>query len=44
MIDAARREASDLVADDPQLQRHPLLAATVTALEEQSQVDYLDKT
>ena len=44
VIDAARREASDLVANDPQLQRHPLLAATVTALEEQSQVDYLDKT
>lgn len=44
VIEAARKEADALVADDPELTGHPLLARAVSALEEQTEAEYLDKT
>ena len=43
VIVAARTEASDLVAADPDLARHPLLAAEVTALIGDERGEYLEK-
>ncbi len=44
LIVAARAEATDLVARDPELADHPLLAAQVAALVRDDQADYLEKT
>jgi ATP-dependent DNA helicase RecG len=43
VIADAREAADDVVAEDPQLQRHRALAAAVTALVESEQADYLEK-
>jgi ATP-dependent DNA helicase RecG len=43
LIAAARAEASDLVAADPTLERHPLLAAQVAALVADERAEYLEK-
>jgi ATP-dependent DNA helicase RecG len=43
LIVAARREATDLVAADPELARHPGLAAEVADLMSDEQARYLDK-
>jgi ATP-dependent DNA helicase RecG len=43
LIVQARAEASDLVAADPQLSAHPLLAAEVAVLVAEEQAEYLDK-
>ena len=43
LIVAARAEAGDLVAADPQLAAHPLLAAQVAALVDDEQAEYLEK-
>ncbi|MDP9118324.1 MAG: ATP-dependent DNA helicase RecG [Actinomycetota bacterium] len=43
LISAARAEATDLVADDPDLKGHPLLAAQVARLIAADQADYLEK-
>jgi ATP-dependent DNA helicase RecG len=43
LIVAARAEASDLVAADPDLCAHPLLAAEVAALVADAQAEYLEK-
>ena len=43
LIMSARHEASDLVAADPELQAHPLLAAQVAALVAADQAEYLEK-
>jgi ATP-dependent DNA helicase RecG len=43
LIVAARAEASDLVAADPDLCAHPLLAAQVAALVADAQAEYLEK-
>jgi ATP-dependent DNA helicase RecG len=42
-IAAARTEASDLVAADPELHEHPLLAAQVAQLVADEQAEFLDK-
>jgi len=44
MIVQARAEASDLVAADPELSGHPLLAEQAAALIAEEQASYLDKT
>jgi ATP-dependent DNA helicase RecG len=44
IIEAARTEASDLVASDPELAGHPGLAAQVAALVADEQARFLDKT
>ena len=44
LIVAARAEATELVARDPDLAAHPLLAAQVAALLRDDQADYLEKT
>ncbi|WP_375501216.1 ATP-dependent DNA helicase RecG [uncultured Jatrophihabitans sp.] len=44
LIVAARAEATDLIARDPELTGHPLLAAQVAALVRDDQADYLEKT
>ncbi|MCW2497717.1 ATP-dependent DNA helicase RecG [Jatrophihabitans sp.] len=43
-IDAARAEATALVADDPALERQPLLAAQVATLLAADNADYLEKS
>ncbi|HEX2175908.1 MAG TPA: ATP-dependent DNA helicase RecG [Nocardioidaceae bacterium] len=43
VIADAREAADDVVAEDPQLLRHPALAAAVAALVESEQADYLEK-
>jgi ATP-dependent DNA helicase RecG len=43
LITAARSEAADLIAGDPQLVSHPLLAAQVAALVNDDQAEYLEK-
>lgn len=42
-ITAARAEAADIVAADPTLAGHPLLAAQVAALVNEDQAEYLEK-
>ena len=42
-ITAARVEATEIVAADPTLAEHPLLAAQVAALMDEDQAEYLDK-
>jgi ATP-dependent DNA helicase RecG len=44
LISAARAEAADIVAADPTLADHPLLAAQVAALVDDDQAEYLEKT
>jgi ATP-dependent DNA helicase RecG len=44
LIVAARAEAADIVAADPTLAAHPLLAAQVAALVKDDQAEYLEKT
>ena len=44
LISAARAEAADIVAGDPTLADHPLLAAQVAALLDDDQAEYLEKT
>ena len=43
LITDARAEASTLVADDPDLARHPALAASVAALVDEERAEYLEK-
>ena len=43
LIAAARAEAADLIAADPTLAAHPLLAAQVAALVNDDQAEYLEK-
>jgi ATP-dependent DNA helicase RecG len=43
LIAQARSEATELVADDPQLQAHPLLAERIAALIGDQQAEYLEK-
>jgi ATP-dependent DNA helicase RecG len=43
LIEQARTEAADLVAGDPDLSGHPLLAAQVAALVDEEQAEYLEK-
>jgi len=43
LITDARAEAIDLVADDPDLARHPALAASVAALVDEERAEYLEK-
>jgi ATP-dependent DNA helicase RecG len=43
LIAAARTEAQDLIAADPDLSGHPLLAAQVAALVADEQAEYLEK-
>ena len=43
LISAARAEAADIVAADPTLAGHPLLAAQVAALVNDDQAEYLEK-
>jgi ATP-dependent DNA helicase RecG len=43
LIVAARREAADIVAADPTLAEHPLLAEQVAALVRDDQAEYLEK-
>ena len=44
LITAARAEAADIVAADPTLAEHPLLAAQVASLVDDDQAEYLEKT
>ncbi|GAB3073689.1 ATP-dependent DNA helicase RecG [Micromonospora schwarzwaldensis] len=43
LIRDARAEAIELVADDPELARHPALAASVAALVDEERAEYLEK-
>jgi ATP-dependent DNA helicase RecG len=43
LITDARSEAAAIVAADPDLAAHPLLAAQVAALVAEEQADYLEK-
>jgi ATP-dependent DNA helicase RecG len=43
LITDARAEAIDLVAEDPTLNRHPALAASVAALVDEERAEYLEK-
>jgi len=43
LIGEARAEASSLVADDPELAKHPALAASVAALVDEERAEYLEK-
>ena len=43
LISAARAEAADIVAADPTLAEHPLLAKQVAALVDDDQAEYLEK-
>jgi ATP-dependent DNA helicase RecG len=43
LITDARAEAIDLVAEDPELARHPALAASVAALVDEERAEYLEK-
>jgi ATP-dependent DNA helicase RecG len=44
LIVAARAEASDLIARDPELSAHPMLAAELAVLAADERTEYLDKT
>jgi ATP-dependent DNA helicase RecG len=44
LIVAARAEATDLIARDPELSEHPLLAVELAVLAADERSDYLDKT
>ncbi|MEU1811419.1 ATP-dependent DNA helicase RecG [Micromonospora aurantiaca (nom. illeg.)] len=43
LIRDARAEATELVEDDPDLSRHPALAASVAALVDEERAEYLEK-
>ncbi|MEV4275346.1 ATP-dependent DNA helicase RecG [Actinoplanes xinjiangensis] len=43
LIKEARAEASALIGDDPDLTRHPALAASVAALVDEDRAEYLEK-
>ncbi|BBH64406.1 ATP-dependent DNA helicase RecG [Actinoplanes sp. OR16] len=43
LIKEARAEASELIGDDPDLTRHPALAASVAALVDEERAEYLEK-
>ncbi|GIE83302.1 ATP-dependent DNA helicase RecG [Actinoplanes philippinensis] len=43
LIKEARAEASTLIGDDPDLSRHPALAASVAALVDEDRAEYLEK-
>jgi ATP-dependent DNA helicase RecG len=43
LITEARAEAIELVGDDPDLSRHPALAASVAALVDEERAEYLEK-
>ena len=43
LIGEAREEAVRLLAEDPDLSRHPGLAATVAALVDQERAEFLEK-
>jgi ATP-dependent DNA helicase RecG len=43
LITDARAEASDLIAGDPNLSKHPALAASVAALVDEERAEYLEK-
>jgi ATP-dependent DNA helicase RecG len=43
LIAAARAEAADIIAADPTLAEHPLLAAQVASLVNDDQAEYLEK-
>jgi ATP-dependent DNA helicase RecG len=43
LITEARAEAAELVAADPELSRHPALAASVAALVDEERAEYLEK-
>jgi ATP-dependent DNA helicase RecG len=43
LITKARAEAIDIIADDPDLSAHPLLAAQVAALIDDDRAEYLEK-
>jgi ATP-dependent DNA helicase RecG len=43
LIGEARAEADDVVGDDPELTRHPALAASVAALVDAERAEYLEK-
>jgi ATP-dependent DNA helicase RecG len=43
LITDARAEATELVGDDPDLSRHPALAASVAALVDEERAEYLEK-
>ncbi len=43
LIVSARAEASDLIARDPELGAHPLLAAELAVLQADERTEYLDK-
>ncbi|KUL40575.1 ATP-dependent DNA helicase RecG [Actinoplanes awajinensis] len=43
LIKEARVEAAELVGDDPDLSRHPALAASVAALVDENRAEYLEK-
>jgi ATP-dependent DNA helicase RecG len=43
LITDARAEASVLVGDDPDLRKHPALAASVAALVDEERAEYLEK-
>jgi ATP-dependent DNA helicase RecG len=43
LITDARAEAAALVGDDPDLQKHPALAASVAALVDEERAEYLEK-
>jgi len=44
IIEQARHDATELVAQDADLAEYPLLAQAVAALETEERADYLDKT
>jgi ATP-dependent DNA helicase RecG len=43
LITEARAEAAELVGDDPDLSKHPALAASVAALVDEERAEYLEK-
>jgi ATP-dependent DNA helicase RecG len=43
LIGEARAEAAELIEEDPELQRHPALAATIARLVDEERAEYLEK-
>jgi ATP-dependent DNA helicase RecG len=43
VIEEARREATDLLADDPDLRAHPALAAAIESLVTEERAEFLEK-
>jgi ATP-dependent DNA helicase RecG len=43
LIGEARASADELVGDDPDLSKHPALAASVAALVDEERAEYLEK-